>query len=172
MTASVGRETGSSPAAAAADRVSLTPFFETAPNPNATRRMLLVFYYFAPSAEVGALRWLSLTKFGAERGWAFDVVMLHPEHMGMLDDNRLTQLPPGVRLFGFSGENPTWYRAVLSAWRRLGAGGGGKSTEPGLAGHLDGSDALALASPDGSPWRRAFRSRVHFSLADTLSRRA
>ena len=30
----------------------LKPFYETAPNPKATRRMLLVFFYFAPSAEV------------------------------------------------------------------------------------------------------------------------
>jgi len=44
------------------------PFFDTGPNPSATRRMLLVFFYFAPSAEVGALRWLSLAKFGAELG--------------------------------------------------------------------------------------------------------
>lgn len=172
MTASVRNQNGSAPRVAASEYSHLTPFFQTAPNPNATRRMLLVFYYFAPSAEVGALRWLSLTKFGAERGWAFDVVTLHPENMGMLDNNRLQQLPRGVRLFGFSGENPTWYRAVLSTWRRIGSGSASKSSEPGLTGHLDGSDALGLASPDGSSWRRAFRSRVHFSLADTLSRRA
>src|SRR5690242_9285362 len=78
-------------------------FFETPPNPNATRRMLLVFFYFAPSAEVGVLRWMSLAKFGAERGWATDVVTLHPHYMGTLDSSRLTQLPNGVRLFGFSG---------------------------------------------------------------------
>ena len=89
---------------------SLTPFFATAPNPDATRRLLLVFFYFAPSAEVVALRWLSLTKFGADLGWAFDVVTLHPDFMGTLDRGRLAQLPRGVRLFGFSGQKPTWYR--------------------------------------------------------------
>jgi len=152
---------------------SLTPFFATPPNPDATRRLLLVFFYFAPSAEVGALRWLSLTRFGAERGWAFDVVTLHPNFMGTLDRTRLAQLPPGVRLFGFSGEKPTWYRSVLSAWRRLRGGGIGAGAPSGLAGHLDGSDlTLPLASPDASSWRRAFRSHMHFLLADTFARRA
>jgi glycosyltransferase involved in cell wall biosynthesis len=152
---------------------SLTPFFATAPNPNATRRLLLVFFYFAPSAEVGALRWLSLAKFGAQRGWSVDVVTLHPEFMGTLDPARLDQLPAGIRLYGFSGENPGWYRSMLSAWRRLRGGGANAATPTGLAGHLDGSDAtVALASPHASAWRRAFRSHMHFRLADGLARRA
>lgn len=151
----------------------LTPFFATAPNPEATRRLLVVFFYFAPSAEVGALRWLSLTRFGAERGWAFDVVTLDPHFMGTLDRARLEQLPRGVRLFGFSGENPTWYRSVLSAWRRLRGSGSGGPAPSGLAGHLDRSDlSMPLASPDAAPWRRAFRSHVHFLLADAFARRA
>jgi len=83
---------------------SLTPFFQTEPNPDATRRLLLVFFYFPPSAEVGALRWLSLSRFGAERGWAIDVVSLHAEFMGTVDPTRLRQLPPGIRVFGFSGD--------------------------------------------------------------------
>src|SRR5688572_29480779 len=152
---------------------ALTPFFATPPNPDATRRLLLVFFYFAPSAEVGALRWLSLTRFGAERGWAFDVVTLDPHFMGTLDRARLEQLPRGVRLFGFSGENPTWYRSVLSAWRRLRGSGSGGTAPSGLAGHLDRSDlSMPLASPDAAPWRRAFRSHMHFLLADAFARRA
>jgi glycosyltransferase involved in cell wall biosynthesis len=31
---------------------------------------------------------------------------------------------------------------------------------------------MALASPDAAPWRRAFRSHMHFLLADTFARRA
>jgi len=152
---------------------SLTPFFATAPNPEATRRLLLVFFYFAPSAEVGALRWLSLARFGAQRRWAIDVVTLRPEFMGIIDRDRLAQLPPGVRLFGFSGENPGWYRAMLAAWRRFGSGGGTRAADSGLAGHLDGNDLTgAFATPDAPAWRRAFRSYVHFSLADLFTRRA
>jgi glycosyltransferase involved in cell wall biosynthesis len=173
MTETVQLRVESDLSRSATQRGALTPFFATAPNPDATRRLLLVFFYFAPSAEVGALRWLSLTKFGADRGWAFDVVALRPEFMGTLDRGRLAQLPPGVRLFGFSGENPTWYRSMVSAWRKLRGDRAGAATSSGLAGHLDGSDlTIGLASPDAPSWRRAFRSHVHFRLADAFARRA
>ena len=145
---------------------SLTPFFQTDPNPDATRRMLLVFFYFPPSAEVGALRWLSLSRFGAERGWAIDVISLHTAFMGTIDPTRLGQLPPGIRLYGFSGDSPAWYRTILSAWQKL----SGRSAR-GLAGGpaRDGTEPYHLAGP---AWRRDFRSRAHFALADVLARRA
>ena len=149
------------------------PFFETAPNPNATRRMLLVFFYFAPSAEVGALRWLSLARFGVERGWAVDVVTLHPRFMGTLDPSRLSQLPPGTRLFGFSGLEPVLYRTLLSAWQRLKRKPNGSATGAGMSGHLDGSDLAIDGSPGDAPaWRRSMRSRMHFVLANRLTHRA
>jgi glycosyltransferase involved in cell wall biosynthesis len=133
--------------------------------------MLLVFFYFAPSAEVGALRWMALTRFGAERGWAVDVVSLHPSFMGNLDTSRLTQLPPGVRLFGFSGVEPMWYRMLIEAWSRA------RRTAPrdsasGMSGHLDGDMTGGLSSSNASSWRRSFRSRMHFRLAGALSERA
>ena len=152
--------------------VDHVPFFQTAPNPDAKRRMLLVFFYFAPSAEVGALRWMALTRFGAERGWAVDAVSLHPSFMGNLDTSRLTQLPSGVRLFGFSGAEPTWYRMLIQAWGRA------RRTAPrdaasAMGGHLDGSDMTGgLSSGQASLWRRSFRSRMHFRLAGGLSERA
>ena len=149
------------------------PFFETGPNPAATRRILLVFFYFAPSAEVGALRWLSLTRFGAERGWAFDVVTLHPRFMGTLDATRLAQLPAGMRLFGFSGEEPGWYRSLVSVWRRVSGSTTHRADGSGMGGHLDGNDlALRLVPSDAPAWRRSFRSHMHFSLGDVLARRA
>ncbi len=152
---------------------SLTPFFQTDPNPAATRRLLLFFFYFAPSAEVGALRWLQLSRFGAERGWAMDVVTLHPDFMGTVDPARLAQLPPGIRLFGFSGGNPAWYRTMLSAWRMLGRNADRPQPAPALAGHLDRSDVTEpLRTSAGRGWQRAFRSRVHFVLSDALARRA
>jgi hypothetical protein len=148
------------------------PFFQTNVFPDASRRALLVFFDFAPSAEVGALRWLSLVRSGAERGWAFDVVALHPTFMGPLDESRLDRLPHGVRIYGFDGSNPRWYRWLLSAWRRAG-GGTARPTELPLAGHLDGSDrTVALGSADAALWRRAFRSRVHFQLSEMLADRA
>lgn len=155
----------------------LTPFFETAPNAAATRRMLLVFFDFAPSAEVGVLRWLSLTRFGAERGWAFDVVTMRPEFMGTLDETRLTQLPIGVRLFGFDARPPGWYRGLISLWKRAyGIAGGGLAARggPGMVGHLDSVHVGNPVSPvdTASPWRRAFRSRMQFGLAGAFSDRA
>ena len=151
----------------------VTPFFETDPNPNASRRLLLVFFYFAPSAEVGALRWLSFARFGAERGWATDVVTLHPKFMGTVDPARLSQLPRGIRLFGISGDSPAWYRTMLAAWRTLGRGGERAQPAPqGLAGHLDRSDVTEPLRTTGTGWQRTFRSRVHFALSDVLARRA
>jgi hypothetical protein len=134
--------------------------------------MLLVFFYFAPSAEVGVLRWMSLAKFGAERGWTTDVVTLHPDYMGTLDSSRLTQLPNGVRLFGFSGEEPLWFRGLVGTWRKLN-GGSARNGGSGLDGHLDGADpGRGLSAADAPAWRRAFRSRLHFKLGDVLAHRA
>ncbi|HEX5072846.1 MAG TPA: hypothetical protein VFW03_06575 [Gemmatimonadaceae bacterium] len=151
-------------------RGSLTPYFETDPNPAATRRLLLVFFYFPPSAEVGALRWLSLSRFGAERGWAIDVVSLHAAFMGTIDPTRLRQLPPGIRVFGFSGDRPAWYRTMMSAWWKLRRRGGG----PDLTTHapVEHDNGAEPYHPAGHAWRRVFRSRAHFALADVLARRA
>ena len=158
---------------ASAARDAIVPFFQTAPNPGATRRLLLVFFYFAPSAEVGALRWRSISSFAAERGWAIDVASLHPEFMGTIDPSTLRQLPSGIRLFGFSGENPLWYRWLLGAWRAFTRRGEKPTPSAGLGGHLDRSDQTAdLAAPTTPSWQRSFRSRVHFALGDLLTRRA
>jgi hypothetical protein len=152
---------------------AIHPFHATPPNGAAKRRLLLVFFYYAPSAEVGALRWLALTRFGAERGWAVDVVTLHPTFMGTLDRERLARLPPGVRVFGFSGDNPGWYKALLRAWRQTTAGAGGRGATSGMGGHLDGNDLMApMSGADAPAWRRAFRSHLHFLLADVFARRA
>jgi hypothetical protein len=153
------------------------PFFQTSPNASATRRLLLVFFDFAPSAEVGVLRWLSLTRYGAERGWSFDVLSMSPEFMGTLDESRLTQLPTGVRLFGFNARPPVWYRGLVSFWRGARSVTGRPQTTPrgpGMVGHLDAVNLdNSLATVDNAwRWRRSFRSRVHFALADAFAARA
>lgn len=148
------------------------PFYQTAPNPHATRRMLLVFFDFAPSAEVGALRWLSLARFGAERGWAIDVVTLHPRFMSALDTSRLAQLPPGIRLYGFSGKEPGWYVGLVNLWRRTNRGTIGDSPRSALGARDSGEDTAGLAADDAPSWRRSLRSRLHFMLADGRAKRA
>ena len=165
----------SPPAWAVSDAIGAkAPFFETAPNPQAKRRMLLVFFYFAPSAEVGALRWISLVRFGADRGWAVDVVTLQPRYMGPIDATRLSQLPPGVRLFGFSGEDPLWYRGLVGAWRRWNGPPTHGPSGAGLGGHLDGNDLTGTwpSASDAPAWRRAMRSHMHFILGDRLAERS
>ena len=149
---------------------SLTPFFQTDPNPVASRRMLLVFFDFPPSAEVGALRWLSLSRFGAERGWAIDVVSLHAAFMETIDPTRLRQLPPGIRVFGFSGVGPAWYRTMMSAWRKIRRRGGSEAA--GGSARADLPNGTEPSHPAAPAWRRVFRSRAHFALADVLARRA
>src|SRR5215210_7754712 len=160
----------------AASLPTVAPFFETAPNPAAVRRMLLVFFDFAPSAEVGVLRWLSLSRFGADRGWAFDVVTVDPEFMGLLDESRLTRLPAGVRLFGFDGRPPAWYRGLVGAWRRAQAIATGRASQAGgptMVGHLDAIniDRSVMTVDRASTWRKSFRSRVRFALADEFADR-
>jgi len=149
---------------------SLTPFFQTDPNPDATRRLLLVFFDFPPSAEVGALRWLSLSRFGADRGWAIDVVSLHAAFMGTIDPTRLRQLPPGIRVFGFSGARPAWFRTMMYAWRKIRRRGGPEVARgPTRADLTNGAEPSHSAGP---AWRRVIRSHAHFALADVLARRA
>ena len=160
-----------------ASDASLAPYYTTAQNVAAKRRMLLVFFDFAPSAEVGALRWVSMSRFGSDRGWAFDVVTVRPEFMGVLDESRLTQLPPGVRLFGFDGEPPVWYRGLVGLWRKAQAvttGAHASRPGPAMVGHLDAVNIeRSIPSIDrASPWRKAFRSRVRFALADVFADRA
>jgi glycosyltransferase involved in cell wall biosynthesis len=92
--------------------------------------------------------------------------------MGTLDDSRLTQLPNGVRLFGFSGEEPFWFRGLMSTWRTLN-GTSARNGGSGLDGHLDGADALrGVATADAPEWRRGFRTRLHFKVGDVWARRA
>ena len=146
------------------------PFFQTPPNPSATRRMLLVFFYFVPSGEVGALRWLSLARFGAARGWALDVVMLHPKYMDMVDLQRLDQLANGTRMFGFSGREPAWYRALASGWRVLARQNTGQRVA-GIEAHSEGGATAARASPVPG-WRLRLRTRLQFLLDDALTQRA
>jgi len=93
--------------------------------------------------------------------------------MGTLDATRLSQLPPGIRLFGISGEEPAWYRGLVSVWRRVSGSNAHRAGGSGMGGHLDGSDlALGFAPADAPAWRRSVRSRMHFTLADVLARRA
>jgi len=77
------------------------PFFQ-APASGAPllRRLLLISFHFPPGEAAGALRWQKLSYFAGERGWALDVISLHPSGLGKIDNTRLAELPPGTRVYG------------------------------------------------------------------------
>ena len=76
------------------------PFFDRSNETGRERSLLLLTYHFPPSRAVGALRWQKFANYVAERGWALDVITLDPSSIENLDDDRLRELPPGIRLFG------------------------------------------------------------------------
>lgn len=63
-------------------------------------RLLLLSYHFPPGQAVGGLRWQMLATHAAERGWAMDIITVHPDSLPHPDASRLAQLPSGTRVFG------------------------------------------------------------------------
>lgn len=93
------------------------PFFEAPGGAHpVSRRMLLVFFGFAPSAAVGPQRWKRLGDFAAERGWQIDVLTLHPDELDETDLSRLEDLAPGMRLFGFRVGESLLQRVTTLVW--------------------------------------------------------
>ncbi len=147
---------------------SLTPFYESPPRATpATRRMLLVFFEFAPSPAVGTLRWLRMARFAHDRGWAIDVVMLHPSFLPKVDVARLHELPPGVRLFGFADPSVTSLRREQRVWRLVrplvrrlvGSGSsGGDGTAPSAP--VTSASRTAHHAPT---WLRSLAARQHLA---------
>jgi hypothetical protein len=83
---------------------TIEPLYE-APggDPNA-ERILLVSDQFPPAQSAGSLRWQKLSRFAADRGWIFDVITRDPALLTVRDDSRLSDLPPGTRVFAFRPE--------------------------------------------------------------------
>jgi glycosyltransferase involved in cell wall biosynthesis len=102
---------------------SPSPFFESGPSPvDEPRRLLLLSYFFAPSTQVGARRWLFLSQFAVKRGWSIDVLMMDPSSERAVDDGLLRELPCGVRLFAIGHRDPVRarvWRAVSQVGLRL-----------------------------------------------------
>jgi glycosyltransferase involved in cell wall biosynthesis len=63
-------------------------------------RLLLISYHFPPAQTAGALRWEKFSRYAAERGWAMDVVTLHPASLSRRDASRVIDLPAGMRVYG------------------------------------------------------------------------
>lgn len=75
------------------------PFFESPRLPSSSERLLLVSYQFPPGSAAGALRWQRFTPHVIQRGWTVDVLTLDPAQLDSRDDDRLKELPAGVRLY-------------------------------------------------------------------------
>jgi len=74
-------------------------------------RLLLISYHFPPGQSVGGLRWQMLARLAAERGWALDVITVHPRSLAAPDLSRLRQLPATTRVFGVDLPDP-WIERV------------------------------------------------------------
>ena len=78
---------------------TVSPYFESPPRVGG-RRLLLVSYHFPPDPNVGSLRWEMMLRHAATRGWCADVLMMETADSPQLEGSRLSNLPPGTRLFG------------------------------------------------------------------------
>lgn len=101
---------------------NLTPFFAAPPGNPSAERLLLISYHFPPGDAVGALRWQKLSLEAARRGWALDVITVHPSSLQRTDGDRLAELPPSTRVYGVPATRlliDDLERAVWSVVRRL-----------------------------------------------------
>ena len=83
----------------------IEPVFEAPGGDPHAARILLVSDQFPPAQSAGSLRWQKLSHFAAERGWIFDVITRDPALLNVRDDSRLSELPPGTRVFAFRPED-------------------------------------------------------------------
>ena len=107
---------------------SLRPVYTSGDGPAAaTKHMLLVSYFFPPVNVVGSMRWLRIAQYAAERGWSFDVVMVHPTGDSSVDPastmavdlEKLAELPRGVNIYQVSDRTSWLYEAQRSIWQML-----------------------------------------------------
>lgn len=153
-----------------------TPWFETGPLPNSRGRLLLATYHFPPSPSVGGLRWQKLASVAAERGWELDVLAADSAVLPRRDDERLSDLPKGVRIFGVRRTTTMPERLermllwVRAAFRRLGSGAGMPSGR-GDVGQVAEGGTLAREDIHFNPFRRRDYIRAFHAWID-VSREA
>jgi len=157
---------------------SLRPVYTSGEAVRATKHLLLVSYFFPPVNVVGSHRWLRIAQYAAERGWSFDVVMVHPTAGSSVDPastmsvdmDKLAELPRGVNIYQVSDRTSWLYEAQRSIWqllrpivRRRSA----PSTElrTTLSSGGPGRETKGEAEDDGegrSPRRAAYLTRLHY----------
>ena len=163
---------------------SLRPVYTSGDGPAAaTKHMLLVSYFFPPVNVVGSHRWLRIAQYAAERGWSFDVVMVHPTGDSSVDPastmavdlEKLAELPRGVNIYQVSDRTSWLYEAQRSIWQMLrpiirwrsDPSTDGRPTRP--SGPQQKSERAGAAEGEGegegegrSPRRAAYLTRLHY----------
>jgi hypothetical protein len=154
--------------------VSPRPFHEVPGGDPSRPRLLLVSWHFPPGTSAGALRWERLAGHAARRGWELDVLTLDPAEVARRDDDRLSGLPPGTRVFGVRAPEPASARIerlLHRAWSRVrGVGGGDDDAGPG-----DDRGARESARPTSlghdqtglRPWSMSDLRRAFFAWIET-----
>ena len=142
--------------------------------------MLLVSCHFPPDPSIGALRWQRMARFAAARGWAMDVIMLAPSEVRGADPTRLSELPPGTRLFGVPTPSRPMFSLQHAAWkavRRLVS-----VARPAPASGASSAAATSTSETEPAPGangdsslhrlRRSFLTSAAFRKGDAWTRRA
>jgi hypothetical protein len=134
------------------------PFFQAhASNAPPSRRLLLISFHFPPGGAAGALRWQKLSHFAGERGWALDVISLHPSGLEKIDNTRLADLPPGTRVYGVPMPKLLLERIERQLWqwyRRF------RPAEPAIADVPGPAAQTRAAEHPGVMAPAAFRDRL------------
>lgn len=139
---------------------SPSPFFEAEGGSSAARRLLLISPLFPPAEHVGALRWQKMARYVAERGWELDVITLHPDFLPSADWRRLSDLPPGTRLYGVRPPVVRTARLIEMLWKLIRR----FSPKHSTSGH-DPVRARSRPGMSGRPDSLA-RSEIRWSLTD------
>jgi hypothetical protein len=101
------------------------PFYQSSSQDESVRlphRLLLLSYHFPPSALVGGMRWLQMSRYLAQKGWGLDVVAGDFNKVPARDEGTLRSLPPNVRIFSAAEPESSLAkveRTLLRMFRRM-----------------------------------------------------
>lgn len=155
------------------------PIWSSPPPATARGRLLLLSFHFPPGQAAGALRWQKFAGVFAEAGWELDVVTADPAGLPQgADPSRMSDLPPGVRVFAAAAPRPVVERVEHALWRARrtigravaaraeqaatpAAGGGASGPRPSES--LSRSQSLARVGLNRAMLRRAFLALTQYA---------
>ena len=137
-----------------------------------SRRLLLVSVAYPPSAEVGSLRWQKLAQAAFARGITTDVIMVDPLDPELREESRLSEVPPGARLYDvpmreIAVQRLQWMvRRIVRRTMHVGRPGRDEAAEGPIVGRFRNSDSLPARMG------RAYRAWAHFAQWENWAKRA